>query len=378
MTDQTRQLACGAIDCHFHIYPAHMDLARIGEDLDRFWAVTGIDTVGVACVPVGTHPGYDSRQLFAAFLMKALRPDRVFVLGALDYTVAGPLDRNPDLGAQAERLHAMGVDGVKMLEGKPTARRVLKTPQDAPVYDPFYRVLARHSLPILAHVADPPECWDPAKVPVHFRNAGYYYAAEPLPSFEGFRAEILNVARRHPDLKLILAHFFCAWGDVDQAARFMDEHPNIAFDLTPGFEMYTDFAKQPAAWRDFFIRYSARILFGTEGGFGGALKPAAAADLQAKIGFMRRFLETDQEVVYSYPGFTFRTIGLGLPPETCARIYSRNFLDRVPSRTPRPMDRALVVAECRRAAERLRSGPGRSPERDAEIAGLETIANLLT
>jgi predicted TIM-barrel fold metal-dependent hydrolase len=365
------------IDCHFHIYPDRFDLARSDEARAQFCRAAGFDAIGIACVPVPTHPGYDTRQVFAGCLLKALCPDKVYIFGALDYSAMVTGGGSTDFAAQAERLFAMGVDGIKMLEGKPTARRVLKLPLDAPAYEPFYKFLDAHSLPILAHVADPPDCWDPVKVPIHFKNAGYFYANEDLPTFEGFRTEILNVAKRHPGLKIILAHFFSASGNIDQAARFMDEHPNIAFDLTPGFDMYEDFAKDPAAWRDFFLRYGSRILFGTEGGLAGWLDDGAAKALREKIDFIRHFLETEGDVVYSYPGFTFRTIGLKLPPETLEKIYTQNFRDRVPSRTPRPLDRAIAVAECRRVVERLQRTPGDDPERTAEIAGLEKISALL-
>ncbi len=371
-------LACDLIDCHFHVHADGMDLPRVGGTLERFCRVTGVQTISIACVPDGLHPGYDSRQVFIGFLLKALRPDRVYVFGALDYSdqIAG--EGASDFAAQAGRLFEMGVDGVKMLEGKPTTRRIVKTPLDSPAYEPFFQFLEERSLPVLAHVADPPLCWDPVNVPDHYRQAGYFYGSEGLPTFEGFQEEILNVARRHPGLKLILAHFFCSWDRIDRAARFMEEYPNIAFDLTPGFEMYEHFARKPGEWRDFFIRYGSRILFGTEGGLMGPPFGWPDALIEGKIGFMRRFLETGEEAVFTYdPKFTFRTVGLNLPPETLEKIYRRNYLDRLSGKEPRPPNRALVIAECRRAVERLRKMKAPSPQRDAEAAALEQIAELL-
>ena len=374
-------LKCDLIDCHFHVQADGMDLEHVGGTLDRFCRITGVPTIGIVCVPDGLHPGYDSRQAFIGFLLKKLRPDKVYVFGALDYNVPGGPEGKADFAGQARRLFEMGADGFKMLEGKPTTRRIVNIPLDSPPYEPFFKFAEDHSLPILAHVADPPLCWDPVKVPAHFKAANYFYAdpKEGLPSFEGFQAEILNVARRHPGLKLILAHFFCCWDRLEQAARFMDEYPNIAFDLTPGFEMYEYFATRPDEWRDFFIRYGSRILFGTEGGLSGP--PFGWPDnlMEGKVTFMRRFLETgDRDVVFSYdPKFTFRTVGLNLPPETLKKIYRQNYLDRLSSKTPRPMDLALIVAECGRTAERFQQMQDKQPQRGEQAEALGQIAELL-
>ncbi len=370
-------LTCDLIDCHFHIHADSLDLSRVGETLQHFCRVTGVETVSIVCVPDGLHPGYDSRQVFIGLLLKALRPENVYVFGGLDYSDL-PAGGKPDFAAQAQRLFDMGADGIKMLEGKPTTRRIVKMPLDSPAYEPFFAFLEEHSLPVLAHIADPPLCWDKVRCPEHFRQAGYFYANEDLPTFEGFQQEILNVARRHPGLKLILAHFFCCWDRIEQAAVFMDEYPNIAFDLTPGFEMYEYFGRKPGAWRDFFIRYGSRILFGTEGGLTGPPFGWPDALMRGKVDFMKRFLETAEEAVFSYePRFTFRTVGLNLPPETLKKIYRQNFLARLSSQKPRPLNREPAIAECRRTIEYLRRAGAQTPDRGAQATALEKVAELL-
>jgi hypothetical protein len=364
------------IDSHFHLYPDSLDTANAGDALQQVCRATGIDTLSIACV-LHLLPGWDSRQLFLAFLLKSLRPEQTYVFGALDYSEEGACEGKADFAAQARRQFEMGVDGFKMLEGKPTSRRILKIPMDAPAYDPFYDFLERHSLPLLAHVADPAICWDAERIPAHFRNAGYFYADGSFPSFEGFRTEALNVARKHPGLKLTLAHFFFASADVEQAAQIMERHPNVAFDLTPGFEMYDDFAAKPDEWRDFFVRYDTRILFGTDNHLPGRVEEPSLRLCRDKVNFIRSFLENNGEVCADICGFKYRTRGLHLLPATVALIGGENFRRRLASRTPRAMDRPLVLAECRLKIERLEKARSGVSGGSIESAGLKAMAALL-
>jgi len=326
------------IDSHFHLYTDGLDITNAAEMLPRVLQATGVSAVSIACVPFPLFPGYDTRQVALALQLKAMFPTQVFVFGALDYSGAGAREGKADFAAQARRLFEMGVDGFKMLEGKPTSRRILSIPMDSPAYDPFYTFLEEQSLPLLAHVSDPEICWDAEKAPDYFRAAGYFYADGSLPLFEAFRAEALHVARKHPGLKLTLAHFFFASSDVDQAAQIMERHPNVAFDLTPNHDMYDDFAGNPDAWRDFFIRYDTRILYGTDSRFAFPMDPDSLRQQQNNAGFVRGCLEKEGDVVADVCGHTYRSMGLHLPRRTLEKIGSRNYIRRLSHRAPRSVE----------------------------------------
>jgi hypothetical protein len=376
---------CKLIDCHFHLTPNGEDIGTLGARMEQIWRARGLDAIGILCVPIPVlnyfHADWrnttDARQIFSAFLLKALWPEKVYVFGALDYTGEGAIEGKADFAAQGRRLYDMGVDGIKMLEGKPTSRRLVKVPLDSPVYDPFYEFLVEKSLPLLSHVADPEICWDAQNAPDYFRKAGYFYADGALPSFEGFRQEALNVARKHPRLKMTFAHFFFASPDVDKAARFMDSYPNIGFDLTPGWEMYPNFGAKRDEWRDFFIRYDSRILFGTEGGLSSLGDEAGLKGRHEVDDFIRNFLAAEGDMVHSWPGFTFPTKGLKLLPESVRKICAGNFLDRVSNKPPRPLNRPLIISECNRDIARLRGDKSGSPEHGIEAEELERIVSLL-
>ena len=56
-------------------------------------------------------------------------------------------------------------------------------------------------------------------------------------------AEVDHVLERHPGLRAIFAHFYFLSADLKRAGRFLDEHPNVCLDLTPGSEMYDNFTR---------------------------------------------------------------------------------------------------------------------------------------
>ena len=197
------------IDCHFHLNTNGLDEAQAVEMLPHVIEAIGASAVSISCVAFPLLRGFGPQQLPLALRLKARFPDRVYVFGALDYSEPDAREGRADFAAQARRLHDLGVDGFKMIEGKPTSRRVVKLPLDAPAYDPFYAFLVERSLPLLAHVADPAVCWDADNAPEHVRGAGYFYANKALPTHETFQAEALSVARRHPRLKLTQFHHRC-------------------------------------------------------------------------------------------------------------------------------------------------------------------------
>ncbi len=96
-------------------------------------------------------------------------------------------------------------------------------------------------------------------------------------------------------------------------------------------------------WRQFFITWQDRLLFGTD------IMPGQTLDeALARIWLLRMFLETDEEfrtpdcaddllTRYDKP---FR--GLALPPEVLEKVYAANFV-RIFGRQARPIDSRLAA-----------------------------------
>ena len=304
------------IDRHVHfVHPEHMaDILALLDEIPCARA-------NLVCIPNPDATTHNPAALF----FKRHHPQRVYLSGALDYApVLADWDAAPRLLAgQAAALKAQGFDGLKMIEGKPQARKLLPLPLDGEAYAGLWAALEAAQFPVVLHVADPDEFWDAQRCPDWARQSGWDYSDGSYPSKEALYAEVEHVLARHPTLKLTLAHFAFLSGDLPRAAGFLDAHPTVCFDLAPHLDMYHDFSRAPAAARDFFLRYQDRLLYGTDLDTRPlARSPNGYAFLRAIPWLIRSFLETDGE--FNLPGQPALR-GLGLPQAVLEKIYAGNF-----------------------------------------------------
>ena len=264
----------------------------------------------------------------AVILLQKLRdPGRAYAFAGLEHPDRGTASAE-ELLAQVKMYHRMGFDGLKMLEGKPNYRIRTAQALDSDVYEPVYAYLEENGLPLLAHVNDPRYFWDKSKMTPWQISMGWYAGDDCLP-FETVRAEALAVARRHPRLRIVYAHFFFASASVQEADEILDAYPNVSFDLTPGI-FYMEMAANRGVWREFFLRRADRLLFGTD--FYDAAPEAHVPDC-------RRMLETDDSFVF----FDVPVQGFALPDTALERIYRTNF-ERFAGSAPRPVPKAEIPA----------------------------------
>jgi predicted TIM-barrel fold metal-dependent hydrolase len=290
----------------------------------------------------------------ALIAFKARHPGRVYLSGGLDYVQAFA-DRSraaERLGAQVRTLKRIGFDGLKLIEGKPTARRRFLLPLDAPEYEGMWAALEASGLPVVWHVADPEEFWDPERCPPFARERGWCYADDGYPSKESLYAEVDHVLARHPRLRIIFAHFYFLSADLERAERFLDAHPTVCFDLTPGSEMYDNFTRNYDAARAFFLRYQDRLVYGTDISSRGLARDKRGSLALAWL--VRASLERDD--LFTVPGregFMPADLeghrGLALPREVLAKIYHAN-LERLYGPLPAPLNREAALAELERLA----------------------------
>ncbi len=263
-------------------------------------------------------------------LTKALHPEMFYAFGGLDYSSVVTGFSSPSLAEQVDRLLKIGFDGIKMVEGKPICRKMLKIRFDEPFYEDYFERVEETGIPLLFHVADPEEFWDSEKVPGWAKEQGWFYD-QTYPPKEQFYREVEKVLDKHPDLKIIFAHFYFLSADIEAASSLLESHKNVHLDLTPGIEMYYNFSMKAEAWREFFIKHQDRILFGTDI-FGGEKVENALT----KVWLVRGFLETDQ--------------GLNLPRHVLEQIYCSNFC-RIVGFRPKKLQVDLAIEECNRLAK---------------------------
>lgn len=341
------------IDCHVHC-SAQTDSRILTEHLTK----TGTDrAVLLAC----SH----SRCLSLvpqALTAKLREPERFFVFAAPDRSgyYLHPDDLGEYMARYAQRMLALGCDGIKLLEGKPQMRKALPIPDfDAPVWEPFWVWAEENAVPFLWHVNDPEDFWDREHAPAFAIAQGWLYD-ESYVNNEAQYAQVLNVLSRHPRLKVIFAHFFFMSAQLDRLSEILDRYPNVKIDLTPGIEMYENFSDNMEATKAFFAEYSDRICYGTDIGgrcvLMGEGKRFDEKENLRRPEIVRLFLtgteeteiRSDGHFLIDRPPFVLRPLGLN--GEQLQKILGGNLLDQL-GKAPARVDPAAVLEECRRLRE---------------------------
>ncbi|MEA2707821.1 MAG: hypothetical protein QOF78_422 [Phycisphaerales bacterium] len=308
------------LDAHVHVYRAE----RWNDTLD---ALRHTGAQQFVLLDTG-HDGHDPhrQQLELALRIKrTMLAGSAYVFGGLDFR--GMFDHGraePDVPFEHQLQHLIdiGCDGLKLLAGKPDRRKAIGAALDGDVFRPMLELAEQLGFPLLWHVGDPPEFWSERTAPRWARQRGWFYDHTHPPKSQ-LEAEIANVFRRHPRLRLILPHFFFLADRLDDAARLLEAYPNYMLDLAPGVEMFHHFTARRDDAREFFVRFADRIIFGSDIGLG--------CGWSRDRGMMiRRFLETGDAIeVPDDPAMTpddrppLR--GLSLPREVLRLIYAENF-----------------------------------------------------
>lgn len=183
---------------------------------------------------------------------------------------------------------------------------------------PIFEKAAELNIPIMFHIADP----DAFFLPIDNHNERYEeLAAHPDWSFYGShfsKQELLaqrdRVFARHPRTIFVGAHIAEHPEDLAYVSRLLDATPNLFVDIAA---RCAELGRQPYTAREFFLKYSDRILFGTD------LIPETS---MYRLHF--RFLETHDEY-FEYPSHASRQgrwniYGLFLPDDVLRRVYREN------------------------------------------------------
>lgn len=363
------------IDGHVH-FP-HFSF---GKDLMSIMDAAGIEKMAVVCTP-------DEKRLSLvpdAMHLKAHFPEGVYVFGGLDIS---PLYMAPDVAGEAfahyvDVLREMGADGIKMIEGKAMIRKQLPIPDfDDPVYAPYWEKMAETQTPLIFHVNDPEEFWDPDRVPGWAREMGWFYGDGSYIDNEDQYRQVLKVLDRHPDLNVTFAHFFFLSAQLERLAEYLERYPGMHVDLTPGIEMYHNFAKQPQKTRDFFLKYQDRILYGTDIGARALLADFEGGIQQeeslARVEVVRGFLEKDGPFTLQHEGFLFGGKeavfhGVDLPEEVLDKIYTQNFIDFA-GKSPKPLNPEAIVEECQRLEMMIKAMAEIQPGTAGDTSSVEAV-----
>ena len=238
----------------------------------------------------------------------------------------------------------MGADGMKMLEGKPEDRKSLGKPLDHKDFDSYYQYAEENQIPIIMHWGDPREFWDPEKIPDWALERGWLYDSSFVPFLKA-RAEVEGILTKFPKLKITFAHFFFMSDEFDYAEEFLNKWENICVDLTPGSEMYKNFNADSDRWRDFFVRNSDKILYGTDIYNWELEGKDVTTRYSHAVNLERSFLERKEPFTDPWIEHYFDK-PFGLSEDVLAKIYNKNF-KRIWGENPKPLDKELIVYHCK-------------------------------
>jgi len=311
------------IDSHIHMY-SEADLEAI-ETAAREGGYSKYTLLSGSLFPQRA-PG----NLSVAWA-KLKHPGKVYGYATFHMQLEGTPD-GEDLLKQAKEYHAIGFDGIKMLDGKPSLRKE-RVPIDNACYDPLFSYLEENQIPVLYHSNDPIEFWDIEKIPEWAKDIYYYDWKEP--SKDQITKETAGILKKHPDLNLTVAHFFFLpnTDEYDLACELMETYPNFCMDLTPGWEMFQDIHRMEKEWKSYIKKYSDRLMYGTDiGGVGN--------NLEERIKPLRRVFETDDV----FPLQDYTCYGLDLDDTTLKNIYAQTYRTRIQKNDPAGIDVERLAA----------------------------------
>ena len=130
-----------------------------------------------------------------------------------------------------------------------------------------------------------------------------------------------RVINRHPKTTFIGAHMANHAEDLETIGGWLDTYPNLYVEIA---SRISELGRQPYTARKFFLKYSDRILFGTDGPWP-----------EQRLSLYWRFLETfDEYFPYSEKEFPpqgfWQIYGIGLPDDVLRKVYHENAARIIP------------------------------------------------
>jgi predicted TIM-barrel fold metal-dependent hydrolase len=199
---------------------------------------------------------------------------------------------------------------------------------DDPVLEPVFRFLEDNGIPVIAHLAEPKDCWlpfeemtDPGDVSYYRNNPQYHMYHHPdVPSYEKQIEARDNLLRDHPKLIFTGAHLASLEWNVDELAKRLDNFPHMKVDLAARmFHLQYQSARDYDHVRNFMIKYQDRIVYGTDSEVHDLPGVEAAAITERlgrgwKVDWM--YLATDSVIN--------NIMGLKLPADVIDKIFFLN------------------------------------------------------
>lgn len=322
------------IDSHTHVEAFFNSEGDFTNCFENYKKISGLTAFNICVVPTAQRNACNN--MMAGFY-KLYHP-YTFAHCGVDHIYFPNTDKMPkdmDLVTQYRELIALGFDGVKMLEAKPSHHKKNGLCLVPPFMAELFKEIERDGTHLVLHSNDPREFWDEAFATDEMRAKGWFYGDGTYATSEQIYKETEELLALCPKLNVTLAHFYFCGDTPEKLILLFEKYPNLTVDITQGSEMYKSFEENHAYYKDFFKKYSSRILLGTDSTF-----PWGDKVYDWLIDRTYRFVATDDVTM----AFNDRTLtGLNLPREERENILYKNF-ERCVSPMPKAIDKVLFKA----------------------------------
>lgn len=314
------------IDVHFHYN-------SVGSKLIEY-----AGSIQMKLLSPNTDAGESiQEQLETTSILRQKYPGQFAFLGTFSVAEFGQPGFAEHINARIDSCMKAGAAGIKIWKN---VGMVLKDSSgkyvmlDDKAFDPVFRYLEEHKIPVMGHLGEPKNCWLPEEK-MTLENDRRYFREHPeyhmflhpeAPSYEDQINARDQVLKNHPGLNFIGAHLGSLEWSVDELARRLDQFPNFNVDFAAriGHLQYQSSADREKV-RNFLIRYQDRLLYGTDFAVqkNNSDSPELEQDLRKNWYEQWLYLATDSVVVVKDLAGK-KVKGLQLPREVIDKIYFKN------------------------------------------------------
>lgn len=253
--------------------------AHVHANVDdhRFLDIAAQDGFEILSINVD-YPDFPTleKQAQVAHALQTADPQRFHYLTTFSMKGFGAASWTADTVRHIDSEIARGAIGVKiwknigMVERDAQHRLIML---DDPRFDGVMSHLEAKRIPLVAHQAEPKNCWLPLEAMTTENDRSYFrdhpeyymYLHPEQPSYESLIDARDRFVARHPKLIFIGAHLASLEWSVDELARFFDTYPNATADLAARMTQVQFQSKaDPQKVRGFFIKYQDRLLYGSD------------------------------------------------------------------------------------------------------------------
>jgi predicted TIM-barrel fold metal-dependent hydrolase len=255
-------------------FDAHV---HANTDDHRFLDIAAKDGFEILSINVD-YPDFPSleKQAQVAHKLQAADPRRFHFLTSFSMQDFGGASWTADTVRHIDGEIARGALGMKVwknigMVARDAQNRLIML--DDPRFDGLMSHLEAKGLPLVAHQAEPRNCWLPLEAMTTENDRSYFrdhpeyymYLHPEQPSYESLIAARDRFVARHPKLNFVGAHLASLEWSVAELARFLDTYPNATADLAARMtQVQFQSTADPDKVRRFFVKYQDRLLYGSD------------------------------------------------------------------------------------------------------------------